>query len=248
MSSEQQLMVTDFSPKAITEAVRNEVVQKPYSLLPTVLGALGVAGGLMFASVEAGVIGLVALSAGIGSGVWNFYFRHDQLAEKYYDQILANQELEKEQKLRNLKSELLAEGSERGATQLDELQGKHESFLSVLQRQFDEHELTYSQQKGTVEQVFLAIVDNLHMVVVRLDSVSEIRADAANFGTRTEVLNEVEELLDANANALELIDQTAMSVARIQTRSPLAKTELEQARAELAQAASFIKKLDMRNS
>lgn len=246
-AEEKHLPATiDLSPKAVERAVVGEVWQKPYTVWPAVLGVIGVGVGAVMESALGLGVGLVLAVFGVGSGVVNHFFRHEIFAGKYFDQLHALMRTQAEHRLRTLERDLRSFKSEEGLGQLEELKRKYESFLSVLGRQFEPNERTFHQYRGTAEQVYLAVLDNLQKVVVLLDSVSEIGAASPKRRLREEVLSEVRQLLEQNEQAVHQLDVTATEVARIKTRTGYAKTDLEKARLELQQAASAVRKLDMR--
>ncbi len=58
--------------------------------------------------------------------------------------------------------------------QLQALQDKRATLISVLERRLDEGELTYARYLGSAQQVFASALDNLHEVAVAYQSISTI--------------------------------------------------------------------------
>lgn len=166
--------------------------------------------------------------------------------------------------LAQLNSDLRQLGSAQGVAQLDQLQRKFDSMISVLARRLDAGELTYSRYLGTAEQVYLSAIDNLHDVAISLRSVSTIERDklddrlsdlrgaAAQPGPSSQreidtleqrrsllaqQTNKVSNLLVQNETALTALDHASTALADARIGKGNASVELEHALQDLDQLA-----------
>ncbi len=151
--------------------------------------------------------------------------------------------------------------------QLDQLRAKVDNLSRLLTEKFQQGELSYGRFLGAAEQVQMGGFDNLRRIVSLLKSVGGIdldylekrlrqidklaglaEADRKERETlirrqqlRISQLEQVNELLAANEEAMTAIQETAAAVAAMSTNSPLAKGDLETAIAQLQQVAARAK-------
>lgn len=162
-----------------------------------------------------------------------------------------------------------------GITQIKMAQERFEVFKDILAEKLDTAELTYSRFIVTAEQVYLTVIENLRQVASLLKSVSTIdsdyiskrlsalnklktkeKADEDEIKTlierqnlRVSQLNDVNNLLTRNEEALTLIDKTTAAVAKMKIESgatidwEVVRQELEALirRVSKASQESFIK-------
>jgi hypothetical protein len=165
--------------------------------------------------------------------------------------------------LAELNTDLQQLGSTQGVAQLDQLQRKFDSMISVLSRRLDAGELTYSRYLDTAEQVYLSAIDNLHDVAISLRSVSTIdrgkldgrlsdlrgNAQAGSSSQReietleqrrsllTQQTDKIGNLLVQNETALTALDHAATALADARMGKGNASVELEHALQDLDQLA-----------
>jgi hypothetical protein len=165
--------------------------------------------------------------------------------------------------LEQLNLDLQQLGSAQGVAQLDQLQRKFDSMISVLSRRLDAGELTYSRYLDTAEQVYLSAIDNLHDVAISLRSVSTIdrgkldgRLSDLRGGNQagpssqreietleqrrallTQQTDKVSNLLVQNETALTALDHAATALADARMGKGSASVELEHALQDLDQLA-----------
>lgn len=151
--------------------------------------------------------------------------------------------------------------------QLDQLRAKVDNLSRLLTEKFQQGELSYGRFLGAAEQVQMGGFDNLRRIVSLLKSVGGIDLDylekrlrqidklaglaeadrkerealIRRRQLRISQLEQVNELLAANEEALTAIQETAAAVAAMSTNSPLAKGDLETAIAQLQQVAARAK-------
>lgn len=157
--------------------------------------------------------------------------------------------------------------AEQAIEQLARLQAKVDNLRRLLTEKFQQGELSYGRFLGAAEQVQMGGFDNLRQIVSLLHSIGGIdldyiekclrplaklvdlpEADRKERETllrrrqlRISQLEQVNELLAANEEAMTAIQETAAAVAAMSTNSPLAKGDLETAIAQLQQVAARAK-------
>lgn len=141
------------------------------------------------------------------------------------------------------------------AVQADRLYSRYRHLLGVLEGRFDRGELAFARARELVTQVGLGAVDTLHSMAAQAGGVVNVDGDfvrrrlsreGRRLGTqerealrrRLELLEETErrlgELAARNEAALTVLDDTAVSLARIETGRPQASVTAERALEELS--------------
>ncbi|MDZ7851421.1 MAG: cobyrinic acid a,c-diamide synthase [Halomonas sp.] len=145
------------------------------------------------------------------------------------------------------------------AVQADRVYSRYRHVLGVLGGRFDSGELAFARARGLVVEVCRGVVDTLDAMASQARSVANVDGDfvrrrlsreGRQLGTeeraalvrRLELLEETEkglrELAARNESALTVLDDTAVSMARIETGRPQASVTTEQALAELRRFVS----------
>lgn len=260
--------LADFSKKAALKAVLITTLQKPAALYPAAIGVVGVLAISVIGFSTAGyLLAVCGLSAGIGSWIVNFCFRGQTFENRYFQQLRDALLRQSQQVLESLKQELGeyadikgAEGyAPRGIEQFKMAQEKFNILRGLLEKKLNEGELTYMRYAGTVEQVYLSVLDNLKYVTDLIQSASAINDDyitaqltklekltnptednnkeAAALSESRELresqLKKVSELLSQNEQALAQIDQATAVVANMRLSRGKALGDLETARKDL---------------
>ncbi|MDR9440257.1 MAG: cobyrinic acid a,c-diamide synthase [Halomonas sp.] len=140
------------------------------------------------------------------------------------------------------------------AVQADRVYSRYRHVLGVLGSRFDSGELAFARARGLVIEVCRAVVDTLDAMASRARGVANVDGDfvrrrlsregralgaqeRAALVRRLELLEETErglrELAARNESALTVLDDTAVSLARIETGRPQASVTTEQALEEL---------------
>jgi hypothetical protein len=157
--------------------------------------------------------------------------------------------------------------AEQAVEQLDRLRGKLDNLRRLLTEKFQQGELSYGRFLGAAEQVQMGGFDNLRQIVSLLQSVSGIDLDYLEKRLRqldkltglseadrkerdtllrrrqllSGQLEQINELLAVNEEAMTAIQETAAAVAAMSAGRPLAKGDLETAIAQLQQVAARAK-------
>jgi hypothetical protein len=142
-----------------------------------------------------------------------------------------------EQELIALENELAELDDPRPAHQLRAIQEKRDNLVEMLDRRLEAGELTYARYLSTAQQVYIAVLGNLHEVVVAEGSVSTIdpayidrrlnelegregdgaQGEIASLRDRRALLTtqeaKVAGLLAQNESAMTLIDRTSTALA-----------------------------------
>lgn len=125
------------------------------------------------------------------------------------------------------------------AEQLDALQQKRRSLISVLERRLDSGELTYARYLATAQRVYVSALDNLREVAVASESISTIDEDyvqrrlseLANDHSDEESAGRERESLERR---LELRDTQRRKIARLLAQNEAALTSLNRTMTALA--------------
>jgi hypothetical protein len=142
-----------------------------------------------------------------------------------------------EEELAELESELSELDDPRPAHQLQAIQEKRDNLVEMLDRRLEAGELTYARYLSTAQQVYIAVLGNLHEVVLAEGSVSTIdpayidqrlselegkegtsaEGEISSLQNRRDLLTtqgvKVAELLAQNESAMTLIDRTSTALA-----------------------------------
>lgn len=142
-----------------------------------------------------------------------------------------------EQELVALENELSELDDPRPAHQLHAIQEKRDNLVEMLDRRLEAGELTYARYLSTAQQVYVAVLGNLHEVVLAEGSVSTIdpvyidrrlseledkksaraEGEISSLQNRRALLTtqevKVAELLAQNESAMTLIDRTSTALA-----------------------------------
>ena len=149
--------------------------------------------------------------------------------------------------------------SRQGHAQFLKGKEKLENILDLLNKRLNPYELTALEFEGNVVQVYACLLDNLRTMVILLQSVStidkeeikrrlnelehmthrsslddrEIRTLQEQLELREQKFAEVADLLIENEEALTGLDQTATTIADLDTGRREARTTMEEARQDL---------------
>ena len=257
----------DFSQNAIKKEVASRMLQHPISIYAMLAGVVGLffwlidlfGGVLLF--VALGAVGLSAVSY-----VVNF-FRKGSIETKYLSRLNIQIQKQKEVVVTKLKGRLSEfskiEGLSRFSTQAEiqfgKVTEKFKRFQDILNEKLDPHELMYGRFLGTVEQLYLSVLDNLEDVTLALETMQSVdvkyieyrlrelnqlasfeQADKDEAATLEERLRlretqreKVNRLLTVNEQAMTQIDLSMSGIAGARTKAGRASVDMEFAREEL---------------
>ena len=141
------------------------------------LGVVGIGAAIGIGNFLFILIGAAALCGMAWSLIKNLFVGKQNLLTKIVSE--RNQYLERvnRQKQKRLKVDLVDEGCPEGARQLEELEGKFNSFEDLLHRMLSREGLTFGRYHGTTQQVFQNALSNLEQVVACRKSISDIYVD-----------------------------------------------------------------------
>ncbi len=238
----------DFSESAARRAAFFDIVQHPLTLWPPALGTATAVGLTMFsiASVPcSAAIAAGGIALGLGNWIYRYLGRGDLYMQKHYAELHEQFERMKQQKSAELAAELKKLGCKQGQLQVTQFEDKFQNLLAVFRRVLSENELTFSRVMGTAEQVYRSGLENLDRVVTLLLNTKDIdkeditvriaaleqkskrtNADETNLkalrdqaGVYDQTVQEVDELLAGNEEALATMDKAGNAAIRIKDRS-----------------------------
>ena len=257
----------DFSQHAIKTEVNNRILQHPISIYAILIGCVGV----FFWLID--LIGrplLYAALGAIGFAVASYlvnYLRKGTIETGYLARLNARMQKQKQTVIAKLKQRLahfrkvegLARYSRQAEAQFSKVREKFERFQDILSEKLDSREVTYGRFLGTVEQLYLSVLDNLEDATLALETMHSIdmkyieyrlrelnqletleQADKDEVATLEERLRlretqreKVNKLLTVNEQAMTQIDSSMSGIANTKTRAGRASMDAEFAREEL---------------
>ena len=238
----------DFSESAARRAALFDLIQHPLTLWPPALGTATAVGLALFGIASAPCSAAIAVG-GIGLGAVNwayrFFGKQDAYMQAHYAELHEAFERLKKQKSAELAADLKKLGCKQGQIQVAQFEDKFQNLLAVFRRVLSENELTFSRVMGTAEQVYRSGLENLERVVTLLLNTKDMdrqditariavleakskrsHADETNLkalqdqaGVFDQTVEEVEELLAGNEEALATMDKAGNAAIRIKDRS-----------------------------
>lgn len=266
-----EIKAADFSRENLRKEVRLNVWTQGISTYPVAIGlGLGVCFILFGATWMIGALGVLL---GLAALAWliNFFARKNALSVKYLNELRLRLQKQREQRIKNIATDLQELDYEAGAVQLGNLKAKYDSFVAVIEEKFQPGEITFGRYLGIAEQIYLAGIDNLLEATVALKSVRSIdRAyvekqlkhldengvenDAADYEVlheRLRLLDEASEYVDRllieNEKAMTQMVETSARLAKVKTSRSEANMELDQAMTELSYLAENMEAHTLKN-
>jgi hypothetical protein len=165
--------------------------------------------------------------------------------QEHYAKLHEEFEKLKKQKSAELADDLQKLGCKQGQEQVAQFEDKFQNLLAVFRRVLSENELTFSRVMGTAEQVYRSGLDNLDRVVTLLLNIKDmdreqirgritvleqkpkrthaedtsLKALQDQAGVIDQTVQEVDELLAANEEALATMDKAGNAAVRMKDRS-----------------------------
>ncbi len=259
----KQNLSQELTPGAIKKAVMGTTLQRPLTIYPATIGALGGFYALVFGSNP---IALAALAAGgsvtLLNWMYEYFIKGDDHANQYVTYFRKELEKRRIDTLKHLENELKGINNDQALTQVKLFRVKYDNFHAILNHKLDTSEITYNRYLSIAEQVFLNGLDNLENVAIALKSISTIDRsriyremqkiaddDSANgqqrlnelktrLALKDEQMKRVNELLLINEKALTQLDHVATRLANIDTKQNRAHVDMEDAMQELKRLIS----------
>src|SRR5580658_7833140 len=248
MKSDTGNRALDFSESAARKAALFDLIQHPLTLWPPALGAATAVGLGLFGIASAPFSAAIAVGGiGLGAANWayRFFGKRDAYMQEHYAELHEAFERLKKQKSAELAADLKKLGCKQGQIQVAQFEDKFQNLLAVFRRVLSENELTFSRVMGTAEQVYRSGLENLDRVVTLLLNTKDMdrediaarlaaleakakrsHADDTNLkalqdqaGVYDQTVQEVEELLAGNEEALATMDKAGNAAIRIKDRS-----------------------------
>ncbi len=248
MNSETASRPPDFSEKAARRAALFDTIQHPLTLWPPALGTVTAVGLTFFTAASlpcAAAVAVGGIAVGVANWAYRFLGRGDVYMQEHYARLHEEFEKLKQQKSAELAADLKKLGCKQGQTQVAQFEDKFQNLLAVFRRVLSENELTFSRVMGTAEQVYRSGLENLERVVTLLLNIKDMdreditarmdalqqkqkrtHADDINLkalqdqaGVYDQTVQEVDELLAANEEALATMDKAGNAAVRIKDRS-----------------------------
>ncbi len=154
----------DFSPKAIKKQVARETIRDKSVVYPFGFGAVAGVAALLFGSPLLIAAAATGVFVGTGSWIFNNTLRRQKHVSDYLSEMNTLLAGQTKQSIIDLRRELQRVREEQGLKQIDLLQNKYNAFNDILANKFNKGEITFTRYHAMVEQVFLAVLDNLKQI------------------------------------------------------------------------------------
>ncbi len=154
----------DFSRKAINREVARETIRNKTVVYPLGMAALAGGAALLFGSPLLVATAATGVIFGAGSWIFNNTLRRQKHVSDYLSEMNALLVGQTRQSIIDLRKELQRVREEQGLKQIDLLQNKYNAFNDILENKFNKGEITFTRYHAMVEQVFLAVLDNLKQI------------------------------------------------------------------------------------
>ena len=256
---------SDFTPASLNRSLfRHSVRHWSIRYAPSLLLG-GVLFGILFGFsyplflLMLGLIGFASITF-----IINIYFRGDKYKKQHALNLLQKLEEQTEQKLVNLKGNLIRYKNEHGAKQLEQFRQKFNTLVDILKSKFDVSQLTYNRYYSIAQEVFLSGIDNLNDVITALKTLESIDLkyiterlksikdeDENNMAVKKEKdaltrslnsydlqKNKITELIAENESALTQMDEATIAISEInRSQEKEARIDMENSMKALADMA-----------
>jgi len=231
--SKNVIDLTKMTPEAIKSNVLNATVTNPMTIYPMCGGMLLLAFWFIFdATWIFTLIGAIAVCGGIGLFCYNYFARFHYYQANYFAGLRRDNEKVAKKKLRVVQEYLGERGWDQGASQVDKLQVKMESFERVLNKKFEVGEMAHARYHGIAEQVYLNALETLEQVVIELEAIDSIDPEYLE--------GRIEELEHKDGTPSEIMERDSLI-----ERYELRQSGLERAEILLAQNEKAMTGLDV---
>lgn len=168
----------DFRPAAIKNALFKNSINHWSSryFAPALLGT-AVFGAFFGFSYELFLVMLGITGFSSSMFVYNQNIKADAFKQHYIKNLIELQEKSTQQKLENLKENLVKNNLTHSARQLDQFKQKFETIIEILNTKFDQTQLTYSRYYGIAQEVYLSGLDNLNDILIAKKTMNSIDLD-----------------------------------------------------------------------
>jgi hypothetical protein len=262
----------DFSKGSISKAVVKEALTHPITLYPSVMAVLCGVAGVLFTSPAWLLVAGGCLLASTGGAVVNYCFRFDSFGKQYLNNLSQSMLQQKDNLINSLKSELLScesidsDRSGQGLSQFSTAKEKYADVKEELGKKLNSGELMYGRFMGSVEQVYLGILDNLREVVGILHGLPDAEGNEQNLrkafdktndenerrqigailkrsDLRRNQLKKADALLARNEEAITELESTMITVSEMKTEERLSEVDHEESIKQLKEIAQRVSSL-----
>jgi hypothetical protein len=256
----------DFSKESINKAVIKEALTHPTSIFPGVLTILFGLSGALFSSPLLVAASAGTLLAGAGSLVVNYCFRYDSIGRRYLEslsQSFIDRKANLIDKLQSDLSDLLNIDPDRcrqGIDQFAAVKRKYDDLRRLLSTKLSDSELLHERFVGSIEQVYLSVLDNLGEIISIMQALPddegpparperagghepdeaekrEIATITARRQLRLAQLKKVDDLLAKNEEALTQLEEAAVAISSMRTEGRFAEVDPEESIRQLKEIA-----------
>jgi uncharacterized coiled-coil DUF342 family protein len=219
---EEQKQVVDVSTSAVKKAVRSEALQSPTTLYTTVLGVVGLSGGLVMTSPMLAIIGGGFLIFGLGKGIVDQTFLQSVYEKKYLRDVREKQRKYLDELPGRLSKMFEESGESQGLKQLTELEASFEDFNVLLEKKFSAKGLTLGRFQTVSQQVRGVALEKLLMIVDLSKAIESIPAglvrELEKLDKNDKSRNEIQERVNQRNEVLETISTLHRDVESCLTR------------------------------
>jgi len=242
----------ELSKDATKKAVLMATLESPITLYSTGVGILGtLAVGLFGAATIPLAAAFGGFGLGVGSWLFNYYGRGDQLADRHIQKFFAELEKRRNEVIKELersfkkiksrsKGELRA-FADQAAQQFRMAPDRFQTARRTLEQKLTPGELTFGRYLGASERVYLSVLDNLSLTLSLLQSAGTI--DAKYIASRRKALRALENPQEADRQEMKTLDEREQlmrgqldKVNALLTQNEVAITQMDKLNAALAEA------------
>lgn len=256
----------DFSKESINKAVIKEALTHPASLFPGVLTILcGLSGALFSSPLLLGASAGIFLT-GASSFIVNYCFRYNSLGRRYLESLSQSIIDQKASLIDSLQSDLSGclsideNRCQQGIDQFSAVKQKYTEIKHLLSAKLNDSELLYERFVGSVEQVYLSVLDNLREIIGIMQGLPDdedpskrigrpkgekpdeaeqrqIAAISKRHELRLAQLKKVDNLLAKNEEALTQLEEAAVAISSMRTEEKFSEIDPEESIRQLKEIA-----------
>ena len=245
-------MRTDFSLQTISKAIRKELLQSPSFLYPLAFGILGIVSSLFFGITKvAQIIAVAGSSFAFLALAFNFLFRKGSFEKRYVESIrkkLIEKQLTMIKQLGNELERITVSTPElndyltQAKKQFKKVRAYRTSFHDILGSKLEDHELSALRYRGTIENVYLAVLDNLELLSGMMRTACSIDVDYID--EREKALHRKKTLEDADQKELTTLRERSAIYESQLKKINILLTDNEEALTKMARLSSQVSTLN----
>jgi hypothetical protein len=214
---------------------------------------------------------LLAASAGIlltgaSSFIVNYCFRYDSIGRRYLESLSQSIIDQKASLINSLQSDLSSclgideDRCQQGIDQFSAVKQKYTDIRHLLSTKLSDSELLYERFVGSVEQVYLSVLDNLREIIGIMQALPDdeevptlttksegreaseaeqrqIAAISKRHELRLAQLKKVDDLLAKNEEALTQLEEAAVAISSMRTEGRFSESDPEESIRQLKEIA-----------